>query len=253
MQKGAPRGNVMRQQCFRVVIGCLLGLCVGLLTSCASFEAGSSNRPITGKTPVMLSGQSGSTILMLPSERQLNLQGPFIASIHMGKSPAGQVTVRGDSALVGLVGYRYQSDGTVTVQMNPHYQYPKNYSLWLDINMPRTTSLRVGQGTNATISVLNGYYFQAIAQDNSQLTLFGTVRRLDLTATDYATIDAKQVRSRTGFVKASQFAQISVIVNGGLSAWALDQSNIYYFTDPVMVAPYQVLSGSVLRMSGIAS
>lgn len=244
------RRNQLR--CFRIMAVSLLALCLSLLTACASFEAGSSNRPTTGKIPVFLSGESGSQVLVLPAEQVLSIQGPFIVNIHVGGSPAGQVTIHGDSALVDKVGYLYHN-GVVTIVLNPNYIYPPSFSLWLDINVPRLTSLKLGQSTNANISVLNGYYFQAIVQGNSQLTLYGKVRRMDLTATDYATINARQVISRTGFIRTTQFAQVSVLTNGGLSAWASDQSNIYYYTDPVMVAPYQDLSGSVLRMSGIAS
>lgn len=249
MQKGMLNNQL---RCTPVIMACLLVLCLALLTACESFEAGSSNRPITGKIPVQLTGESGSQVLMLPSTQQLIIQGPFIATIHVGQKPVGQVTVRGDGGLVDKAGYREQGQSTI-LTMNPIYIYPRGCSLWLDINVSRLTYLELSQSANVSVGVLHNYYFQAVTQGNSQLVLFGTARRMDLTATGYSTINAKQVRSRTGFIKTSQFAQASVLTNGGLSAWALDQSNIYYYTDPVMVAPYQELSGSVLRMSGVAS
>ncbi len=249
MRKGISLRNAPRYA--RIVSKGLSLLCILLLTGCANFAEGSGNRTPTGKIPLILTGVSGSQVLMLPSTQKLSIQGPFVATIHIGKNPAGEVTVRGDNALVDKVGYRYQGDNVVLV-MNPIYAYPKSYSLWLDIYVSRLTYLELTQGSNASVGVLNNYYFQAVTRGNSQLTLFGMSRRMDLTAMDYSQINAKQVKSRTGFIKASQFAQISVLTNGGLSAWALDQSNIYYYTDPVMVAPYQELSGSVLRMSGIA-
>lgn len=252
MQKGGLKNGAHRSASLRIILVSLWVCCLSLLTACASFESGASTRPITGKTPIQLSGQSASSVLMLPSQQQLIIQGPFIATIHVGQGHAGQVTVRGDSALVDKVGYRYQNQNVALV-MNSNYVYPKNSTLWLDIYVSRLYYLQVSQGANVSVGVLNNYIFKALVQDNSQLVLFGTARRMDLTATDFATINAKAIKSRTGFIKASQFAQISVLTNGGLSAWALDQSNIYYYTDPVMVAPYQTLSGSVLRMSGIAS
>jgi len=200
----------------------------------------------------MLSGVSGREVWTIPASQQLIIQGPFMVNIHVGKRPAGQVTIHGDSALVNNVGYRYQGEA-IQLSMNPNLLYPQQASVWLDINVPVLTRLQVSQGAQVTVVSLNNLYFQALVQDNSRLVLFGVARRLDLTAMNFAAIDAKQIKSRTGFVNTNQYAQASVLTSGGLSAWARDQSNIYYYTDPLMVAPYLDLSGSVLRMSGIAS
>lgn len=250
MQKGrlSQRAHYVRL----FVSGLLLLFCFASLTACENFAQGSSTRPITGKPPIQLTGISSSSSFDIPSVQQLSIDGPFIATIHISQKRANEVIVRGDSALVDKVGYRMQNNNqTVSLVLNPQFAYPKNDVMWLDIYVSRLTYLQLSQNAMASVGVLSNYYFQAITKDFSQLTLFGVSRRMDLTAMDYSQINARQVKCRTGFIKTNQFSQISVITNGGLSAWALDQSNIYYYVDPVMVAPQQVLSGSVLRMSGI--
>lgn len=223
------------------------------LVACASVNTdGTPLSAPAGKANPVLTGVPGTATLQLPASRQLTISGPFYANIQIGASPAGQVTVRGDSALVDKVCWFWQGQSLV-LTMAPGYHYPKQMSLWLSINLPSVTQLQTKKGTQLTAGTFKTSYLQVDAEDNSRVILFGVARRIDLTASGYANVDMRGIQSRTGFIKANNDAQVSVITNGGLSAWASDHSTIYYYTDPVMVTSIQRSSGSVLRMSGIAT
>lgn len=223
------------------------------LVACTSVNAdGTRLSAPAGKGNVVLTGVPGTATLQLPASRQLTVSGPFYANVQMGASPAGQVTVRGDSALVDKVCWFWQGQSLV-LTMAPGYHYPRHMSLWVSINLPSLTQLQAKKSAQLTVGTFKTAYLQVDAEDNSRVILFGVARRIDVTASGYANVDLRGVQSRTGFIKANNEAQVSVIVNGGLSAWASDHSTIYYYTDPVMVTSIQRSSGSVLRMSGIAT
>ena len=101
--------------------------------------------------------------------------------------------------------------------------------------------LGIDSGTLATSVEGSGY-----------LEVQGITNRFDASAAGTSRLNAKCLYARTIFINTADSAQAEVADNGTISAFAADQSDIYYYQTPKMVAAHERLSGSVLRMKGLA-
>jgi|GEM_PF-5771095 len=86
---------------------------------------------------------------------------------------------------------------------------------------------------------------------HSYIRLKGRTERLDGELQGSAKLDSICLKTPTVFVKTWNQAEARVRNDHGLSAVAHEESNIYYYQDPKMVAAYLRSSGSVIRMTSL--
>ncbi len=222
-----------------------------LLTACSSLEQ-AAHPKVTELTPSGFHTKKGGTFPMFNS---VSATGPFNMEFHLETNPSYQnvtrVELQGDSTLVNAVHYSV-SDQTLTMFMDPDYTYNPYYRVHVDIYVPDISRFYFKGPGNIKITGLNNSHLRVIGNGDANIYLAGYVQRLDATLTGTSSLNAKCLYTRTIFVNTTDKAQAEVLNNGGgISALAADKSNIYYYSSPDMVAPYERHSGAIMRMQGI--
>lgn len=92
-------------------------------------------------------------------------------------------------------------------------------------------------------------YLHLSAAGDCTVLLAGEIGRLDVLLSDQAKLDAAGLRTTKLFVKTSQQASAYINQNIAATAYATDQSVIYYVAPDLILAPYQSSAGSVIRIN----
>ena len=234
----------------RIIVGFLMIFCA-FLTACSSMHSTSGPKV----SELTLSGLNIKKGGVFPMFNSVSLTGPFDVTFHLGNDPSypnlTRVVLNGDSNLIHATTY-FVSKQTLTMYVNPQYTYNPYYRIHVDIYMPDISRLYFRGPGKITITDLNNSHLRVIGKGDANIYLAGYAQRLDATLTGTSRMNAKCLYTRTIFVNTVDKAQAEVLNNrGGISGLAADKSNIYYYSSPDMVAPYERQSGSIMRMQGI--
>lgn len=191
-----------------------------------------------------------------PAFNTVNIRGPFIVTVHYDTNPANaqlaNIRITGDTAYVNAVIYVVQKN-TVTAYMDPHYSYPPGMRVHIDLTVPDLARLYYKGPGQVTLTQIYSPHLRLIGDGYATFVLDGYLQRFDATLTGHAKLNAKCLFTKMIFINTTDHAQAEILNNGGgIGALATDESNIYYYAEPDMVAPYTRESGSIMRMRGIA-
>jgi hypothetical protein len=209
------------------------------------------------KTELPLTGRQTSSAQAFPSFDSIAINGPYTVEVVQNTNPyinpngVASVTVAGDSALVDYT-HDFVKNNTLTLFFDQGYEY--NPGVRAKVTIYTSTPLhRVYYTGTGSIDIQNIYvdHFAATVNGSAYMFLAGAVNRLDATATGTSRLNAKCVIANSIFVNTTGLAQAEVLGGSGVSGLAAGQSDIYYYSRPDMVAPYQRQSGSVMSMDGI--
>lgn len=211
---------------------------------------------ISPKTELPLSGLNSSSGQAFPAFDSIAINGPYNVEVVLNSNPyvnpngTGSVTVSGDSALVNET-YDFVKNNNLTIMLNPAYSYNEGVRAKVTIytSVPLRRVYYTGSGS-IDIQNINVEHFAATVNGSAYMFLAGAVDRLDATATGTSRLNAKCVIANSIFVNTTGLAQAEVLGGAGVSGLAAGQSDIYYYSRPDMVAPYQRQSGSVMSMDG---
>ena len=203
--------------------------------------------------------RSGVTITkseLLPNFNSISIRGPFNVTVHFQTNQSNpkltNVVLKGDSTLINNIVFSV-SKGVLTVYTNPDYTFDPDYPVTLDIYTPTLSRFYMSGAGKVKIKNINTLYLRFIGEGSAYYELAGYAQRFDATMTGSSRLNAKCLYTRTIFINTTGTAQAEILNNkGGISALASDRSDIYYYSRPDMVAPYERKSGSVMRMQGIS-
>lgn len=226
-----------------------------LLVGCSSID--NVNNELASKPN--MPPHSGTLITkseMLTNFNSVSITGPFNVKVHsqtnQSNSKLTKVTLKGDSAVIKSVKFSV-TKGILTVYVDPNYTYDPNYPIDLDIYVPNLSRFYMNGAGKVTMLNIHSLRLRLIGEGSAYYYLSGYAQRFDVTMTGSSRLNAKCLYTRTIFINTTGTAQAEVLNNkGGISALASDKSDIYYYSRPDMVAPYERISGSVMRMRGIA-
>lgn len=105
-----------------------------------------------------------------------------------------------------------------------------------------------GSDSYVNIHWVNSTNLAIVAHDHSEIYLAGVANRMVARLRDNAHLDAKYLRAKEAWVKTKDSAIADVLATNSLSAFASDNSNIYYYKNPTNLVEYSQLSGNVLQM-----
>lgn len=193
---------------------------------------------------------------LFPNFNSVSITGPFDVKVHYETNQNNpnltKVVFKGDSTLINSVTY-FVSNNTLTVFVDPNYTYDPNYLIKLDIYVPTLTRFYMRGPGKVNMIHVNTNYLRLIGEGSAYYFIAGYAQRFDATMTGTSRLNAKCLYTRTIFINTTGKTQAEVLNNkGGISALASDNSDIYYYSSPDMVAPYERISGSIMRMQGIA-
>lgn len=215
------------------------------------------DKTFSSKTELPLTGMQTSSSQAFPTFDSIAVNGPYDVEVVYNANPyvnpngVGSVSVSGDSALVDYT-HDFVRKGNLSIFLDPEYEY--NPGVKAKVTIYTSTPLqRVYYTGTGSIDVqnINVDHFAATVNGSGYMFLAGAVNRLDATATGTSRLNAKCVVANATFVNTTGLAQAEVLGGAGVSGLAAGQSDIYYYSRPDMVAPYQRQSGSVMSMDGI--
>ncbi len=212
---------------------------------------------ISPKTELPLSGIQTSRAYNMPEFDSISINGPYDLNFQFNTNPylnpttVGTVAVVGDSSIVDNTQVLVNNN-TLVVMVDPQYTYDtsSNIKLTIQTSVPLRRVYYTGSG-KIDIQNIRVDHFAATVNGSAYMFLAGKVKRFDGTATGTSRLNAKCVISQATFVNTTGLAQAEVLGGQGVSGLAAGQSDIYYYSRPDMVAPYQRQSGSVMSMVGI--
>lgn len=238
----------------RFLLGFLILFCA-LLAACSNID--NVNKQLASKPNMPpRSGMPITKSEMLPNFNSVSITGPFNVKVHFKKNQSNskltRVVLKGDSTLVKSVTFSV-SKGILTVYVDPNYTYDPDYPIDLDIYTPNLSRFYMKGAGKVTMLNIHSLRLRLIGEGSAYYYLSGYAQRFDATMTGSSRLNAKCLYTRTIFINTTGTTQAEILNNkGGISALASDKSDIYYYSRPDMVAPYQRISGSVMRMQGIA-
>ena len=240
-------------------IGLILCLASVLLFGCTVKQNAVQyvKQEISPKTELPLSGMQSSQSYNMPAFDSIASNGPYDITYQFNTNPylnpttISTISITGDSTIVSNTEV-FVKNGNLTIMLNPEYTYDMNVNakvvVQTSIPLRRISSTGTGKVDVQNIRV---DHFAATVNGSGYMFLAGTVKRLDATATGTSRLNAKCVYSKATFVNTTDIAQAEVLGGQGVSALAAGQSDIYYYSSPSMLAPYQRQSGSAMSMVGI--
>ncbi|MFN7096960.1 MAG: GIN domain-containing protein [Gammaproteobacteria bacterium] len=210
------------------------------------------------RTVVPLTGITTSSGQAFPAFDSIAISGPYNVDVELSSNPyinpngSANVSISGDSALVNYSS-DYVNNHVFVLRFNPQYKYEEGgvrAKVVIYTSVPLRRIYYTGEGT-VNVQYLNVDHFAATVNGSAYMFLAGAVNRLDATATGSSRLNAKCVIANSIFVNTTDLAQAEVLGGAGVSGLASGKSDIYYYSRPDMVAPYQRQSGSVMSMDGI--
>ncbi len=227
----------------------LLGICaisMGFICSCSSMHKPAPPPP----TPIHQGQQA--KLNACPPFHKVAIDGPFDVVFY--RKP-NTYSIDITNPTVGEKPYpahvsQYVQDDTLYVSLAGGY-LPDNNRLILSITTPELTKLHYNGPGNVIAHQVDTTRFTLDQEGDGLVTLEGHAKRFDATVAEQARLNAKCLKSHTIFINTVDMAQAEVTNSFGLSAFATRYSNIYYYQDPSLVAPYLRTSGSVIRMVGV--
>jgi hypothetical protein len=191
-----------------------------------------------------------------PAFHSVAVNGPFDVHIYEDdtdkQSHTSRINIQGSPELLQAINYCVNDD-TLKVYMNTKNTY--NPRTRARVNISMSALKRLSAQGNSTVNIAKIYtpHLRVIASGNAQVILAGYAQRFDATFTDNSRLNAKCLYTKTIFINTTGTAQAEILNNkGGIGALAANNSDIYYYAAPDLVAPYQRESGSIMRMRGIA-
>ncbi|MBY0544781.1 MAG: DUF2807 domain-containing protein [Gammaproteobacteria bacterium] len=216
-------------------------------------------QPAIAQPTVSLSGTQSSTAYNMPRFQSISIAGPYVlnyqtnSNTYLNPTGLAAVSVAGDSRIVDHTQVLVKND-TLFVFLNPDYQCDPSAGR-ATVTVQTTAPLRrafFGGNTSANLQNIYGDRLSVLVEGSAYVALSGQVNRLDATAIDNSRLNAKCLVSQAAFVNTTDTAQAEILGGPGISGLAAKQSDIYYYTNPQMIAPYQRQSGSVMSMVGVA-
>lgn len=177
------------------------------------------------------------------------IHGPFDVNI-ISRPQQHFLSYEGNGGLMSNVHY-YVKDEVLHVFMNQEFAYTPNYRVTLNIEVDclRRFSYR-GPG-KVEINDVNTDHLTLNLEENGYVYIAGRATRFDATVSGAGRLNAKFLYARTAFINTVEFAQAEIASNGSISALAADNSDIYYYDNPDLVAKYENTTGSIMRMQGL--
>lgn len=239
----------------------------------------SSNAP---KLPVPSRSLTPSLPQPLPFFERLNADGAMTVTLMTGAHPDFTVSSNVPQAVTAQV-----RNGTLYLQRKTGVQTttPIKVQVWIKSltnitaahdsminanNLNSTTPLTLQVSTNASLYLLGTLNVQNIMVDDAgdvtlrwvdsdqlhiqgtgsgRIQLAGTAQTLNARLSGGVQLDAPYLRSKRAYVQTRDQAQASILAQHTLSAFAYDQSNIYYYKIPEQqLTRDSVMAGNVLQM-----
>lgn len=234
----------------RITTYLLIVICA-LLAACNDMNE--LYRPKMSQMP--MSGQNTTKTALFPMFDSVSAIGPmniiFHNEIYQKNPNVVRVVLTGDSGLMNSITY-YVKDGVLTLFVNPYFTYDPNIRVNVNIYSPALDRIYLQGAGHVNAVGLSQPHLRIILDGSGYAFLAGRVERYEATLTGTARLNAKCLYSRMIFVNTTDQAQAEILtVTDGVSAFASGNSDIYYYSDPDMVAPYTRQSGSVMRMTGL--
>ncbi|NNM58861.1 MAG: hypothetical protein HKM04_03515 [Legionellales bacterium] len=212
---------------------------------------------ILSKTELPLSGLPTSRAYNMPYFDSISTNGPYNINFQFNTNPylnpntVGNVAITGDSAIVDNTEVLVKNNNLL-IMLDPQYTYDMavNVNVTIQTSVPLRRISYTGTG-KIDIQNIRVDHFAATVNGSGYMFLAGKVNRFDGTATGTSRLNAKCVISEATFVNTTDLAQAEVLGGQGVSGLAAGQSDIYYYSRPDMIEPYQRQAGSVMSMVGI--
>lgn len=212
---------------------------------------------VSPKTELPLTGRQTSSAQMLPQFDSIAVNGPYDIQFEENPNPysnssrTSSITIIGDSGIVDYT-HVFVKNNTMSIYLDPAYAYTENVKAKVTVQTTAPLNRVYYNGSGSmNIQNINVDHFSASVNGSAYMFLAGVTNRFDATATGVSRLNATCLVAHATFVNTTDLAQAEVLGGPGVSGLAAGQSDVYYFSRPEMVAPYQRQSGSVMAMDGI--